>query len=39
MVSCKLCGEPTDNADGICDDCKLSIVHTKDLPPDMVDFL
>ena len=36
---CKLCGvNETDNPDGICDDCKVSIVHTEDIPPDAEDL-
>ena len=30
---CKICGtEETDNPDGICDDCKFSIVSNDDIP-------
>jgi NMD protein affecting ribosome stability and mRNA decay len=37
---CKICGvNETDNPDGICDDCKASIVHTEGLPPDVDDFM
>ena len=31
---CKICGENvTDNPDGICDDCKVSIISNDDIPP------
>jgi hypothetical protein len=31
---CKICGvNETDNLDGICDDCKCSIVGNDDIPP------
>ncbi len=31
---CKICGvEETDNPDGICNDCKLSIIGSEDIPP------
>jgi NMD protein affecting ribosome stability and mRNA decay len=33
---CKICGvEETDNPDGICDDCKFSIISSDDIPPNM----
>ena len=33
---CKICGvEETDNSDGICDDCKFSIISSDDIPPNM----
>ena len=36
---CKICGvNETDNPDGICDDCKMSMLHNKYVPPDMDDF-
>ena len=31
---CKICGtNETDNPDGICDNCKFSIVNNDDIPP------
>ena len=31
---CKICGvNETDNPDEICDDCKISIIGNKDIPP------
>lgn len=36
MMICKICGvEETDNPDGICDDCKFSIIGNDDIPPNM----
>lgn len=36
---CVICGDNmTDNPDGICDDCKLSILLNKDVPPDIEDL-
>lgn len=35
---CEICGESTDNIDSICDDCKLSILYTDGIPPDIEDF-
>jgi len=33
---CKICGvNETNNPDGICDDCKLSILFNKDIPPNI----
>jgi len=35
---CKICGViETDNPDGICDDCKVSIVHADGMPVDTDD--
>ena len=32
---CKICGmNETDNPDGICDDCKVSIISADDIPPN-----
>jgi NMD protein affecting ribosome stability and mRNA decay len=32
---CKICGHnETDTPDGICDDCKLSIISDNDIPPN-----
>jgi len=32
----KICGvNETDNPDGICDDCKVSIISSDDIPPNM----
>jgi len=32
---CKICGvNETDNPDGICDDCKFSIISNDDIPPN-----
>jgi len=31
---CKICGvNETDNPDGICDDCEMSIISNDDIPP------
>lgn len=36
---CKICGiNETDNPDEICDDCKLSILHTEEMPPNLNDL-
>ena len=36
---CTICGvNETDNPDGICDDCKASIVTNEDIPPNEEDF-
>ena len=33
-VVCKICGfNETDNPDGVCDDCKVSIICNDDIPP------
>jgi len=33
---CKICGaNETDNPDGICADCKFSIISDDDIPPNM----
>lgn len=33
---CKICGvNETDNPDGICDDCKDSIISDEDIPPNL----
>jgi len=33
---CENCGiEETDNPDGICDDCKVSIISNDDIPPNV----
>ena len=38
-VCCVICGvNETSNPDKICDECKLSIVFTKGIPPDLEDF-
>jgi len=32
---CEICGvNKTDNPDGICDDCKFSIISNDDIPPN-----
>ena len=32
---CKICGvNETDNPDGICDDCKVSIISNEGIPPN-----
>ena len=37
---CKICGvNETDNPDGICDDCKVSIISDEDIPPNEEDFI
>ena len=34
-MTCKICGvNETNNPDGICDDCKVSIVGSDDFPPN-----
>ena len=38
-VICCICGiNKTANPDAICDDCKLSILYDKDIPPDLDDI-
>jgi NMD protein affecting ribosome stability and mRNA decay len=35
IMICKICGvNETDNPDGICDDCKFSIISNDDIPPN-----
>ena len=39
IIICKICGvNETDNPDGICDDCKFSIISSDDIPPNDEDF-
>jgi len=34
---CKICGvNETDNPDGICDDCKFSIIGNEDISPNLL---
>ena len=34
-MTCKICDEnETDNPDGICDDCKVSIISDEDIAPN-----
>ena len=36
LMFCKLCGvNETDNPDGICDDCKFSIIGEDSFPPSL----
>ena len=32
---CKTCGEETDNPDGICDECKFSVIDLDGISPNM----
>ena len=32
---CKICGEETDNPDGICNECKFSVINLDDIPPNI----
>jgi len=32
---CKICGEETDNPDGICDECKFSVIDLDGISPNM----
>ena len=32
---CIICGNPTNNPDKICDNCKLSMVFNPDIPPNL----
>jgi NMD protein affecting ribosome stability and mRNA decay len=35
IMLCKICGvNETDNPDGMCDDCKFSIISNDDIPPN-----
>ena len=35
LMLCKICGiNETDNPDGICDDCKFSIISSDEIPPN-----
>jgi len=39
IVICSICNtNPTTNLDGICDDCKVSILINEDLPPNLEDL-
>jgi len=32
---CKICGEETDNPDGVCDECKFSVISIDEIPPNI----
>jgi len=39
IMICSICGViQTDNPDGICDDCKLSIISSDDIPPNEITY-
>jgi len=33
--NCKICGDETNNPDGICDDCKVSMMSEDDITPTL----
>ena len=36
---CRICGEETDNPDGICDECKFSVIDLDGISPNMQKYI